>query len=279
MERQLEQMVRLVDDLLDVSRISRNKLELRKERVELAKVIESAVETSRPLVEQQGHRLTVALPPGPLFLDADLTRLAQAFLNLLNNAAKYTEPGGRIWLTAERQGSDVVVAVRDTGVGIPRDKLPGVFELFSQVEGTLSRSQGGLGIGLSLVRRLVELHGGSIAAHSEGPGRGSTFTVRLPVLIESPRPAGEGGRREEAAPTSSLRILVVDDNRDSADSLGMMLRLLGNDIQTAYDGVEAVAAADTFRPQVVLLDIGLPRQNGYEACRHIREQAWGRGWC
>jgi PAS domain S-box-containing protein len=277
MERQLEQMVRLVDDLMDVSRISRNKLELRRERVELARVVESAVETSRPLVEQQGHRLTVTLPPGPVFLDADLTRLAQVFLNLLNNSAKYTEPGGRIWLTAERQGSDVVVAVKDTGIGIPRDKLPGVFELFSQVEGTLTRAQGGLGIGLSLVRRLVEMHGGSITAHSEGPGRGSTFTVRLPVLVEAPRPTQADERREEAAPTSALRILIVDDNRDSADSLGMMLRLMGNDIQTAYDGVEAVAAAESSRPHVVLLDIGLPRQNGYEACRRIREQPWGKG--
>ncbi len=277
MERQLGQLVRLVDDLMDVSRISRNKLELRRERVELARVVESAVETSRPLVDQQGHRLTVTLPPEPVYLDADLTRLAQVFMNLLNNSAKYTEPGGRIWLTAERQGSDVVVSVRDTGMGIPKDKLPGVFELFSQVEGTMFRSQGGLGIGLSLVKRLVEMHGGSITAHSEGPGRGSTFTVRLPVLSEALRPHQEGERREEAAPTTALRILIVDDNRDSADSLGMMLRLLGNDIQTAYDGVEAVAVAEASRPHVVLLDIGLPRQNGYEACRRIREHPWGRG--
>jgi signal transduction histidine kinase/ActR/RegA family two-component response regulator len=275
-ERQLVQMVRLIDDLMDVSRISRNKLELRKERVDLARVVQSAVETSRPLIEQMGHDLTVILPPRPVVIDADLTRLAQVFLNLLNNSAKYTEPGGRIRLTVERQGGDVAVSVQDTGIGIPADKLPTVFNLFSQVEGSLSRSQGGLGVGLSLVKRLVEMHDGSVEVKSEGLGKGSTFTVRLPVLIEASRPPGRV-EREEAAPKSNLRILIVDDNRDSADSLGMMLRMLGNDTRTAYDGEEAVAASAAFRPDVILLDIGLPKLNGYEACRRIREQSWAKG--
>ncbi len=273
-ERQLGQMVRLVDDLMDVSRISRNKLELRKEPVELSSVVQSAVETIRPLIEQMGHDLTVTLPPPPVVIEADPVRLAQVFMNLLNNSAKYTERGGHIRLTAERQGSDVVVAVKDTGIGIPADKLPTVFDLFSQVEGSLSHSQGGLGIGLSLVKRLVEMHDGSVEAKSDGLGKGSTFSVRLPVLIAHSRPHGSG-EKEAAAPKSSLRILIVDDNRDNADSLGMMLRIMGNETQTAYDGEEAVAAAMAFRPDVILLDIGLPKLNGYEACRRIREHLWG----
>ena len=273
-ERQLGQMVRLVDDLMDVSRISRNKLELRKEPVELSSVVQSAVETIRPLIEQMGHDLTVTLPPPPVVIEADPVRLAQVFMNLLNNSAKYTERGGHIRLTAERQGSDVVVAVKDTGIGIPADKLPTVFDLFTQVEGSLSHSQGGLGIGLSLVKRLVEMHDGSVEAKSGGLGKGSTFSVRLPVLIAHSRPHGSG-EKEAAAPKSSLRILIVDDNRDNADSLGMMLRIMGNETQTAYDGEEAVAAAMAFRPDVILLDIGLPKLNGYEACRRIREHLWG----
>jgi signal transduction histidine kinase/ActR/RegA family two-component response regulator len=275
-ERQVVQMVRLVDDLLDVSRISRNKLDLRKEWVDLAGVVQSAVETSRPLIEQMGHDLAVTLPPDPVVIEADPTRLAQVFMNLLTNSAKYTEPGGRIRLTVERQDSDVAVAVKDTGVGIPADKLPTVFDLFSQVEGSLSRSQGGLGIGLSLVKRLVEMHDGSVEARSGGPGTGSTVTVRLPVPIEVSRPHGRA-EREETAPKSNLRILIVDDNRDGADSLGMMLTMLGNDTLTAYDGEECVAASSAFRPDVILLDIGLPKLNGYEACRRIREQPWGKG--
>jgi CheY-like chemotaxis protein/two-component sensor histidine kinase len=275
-ERQLEQLVRLVDDLLDVSRITTGKVVLRRERVRLAAVVESAVETSRPLVEQMGHGLTVTLPEQQLVVDADPTRLAQVFVNLLNNAAKSTERGGHVWLTAERQGSDAVVSVRDTGVGIAADQLPRIFDMFSQVARSLERSQGGLGIGLTLVRRLVEMHDGRIEARSEGPGRGSEFVVRLPVVVEAsvPPPAE---RPEPAAPKSSLRILIVDDNRDGADSLGMMLRMMGNDTRTAYDGQEGVDVAGEFRPDVILLDIGLPRLNGYEACRRIRGQPWGAG--
>jgi PAS domain S-box-containing protein len=275
MERQLSQLIRLVDDLLDVSRITTGKVELRKEQVQLAAVMNSAVETSRPLIEQMGHELTVTLPKQPITVDADLTRLAQVFLNLLNNAAKYTERGGHIWLTAERQGSDVVVSVKDDGIGIPADQLPRIFDMFSQVARSLERSQGGLGIGLSLVRRLVEMHDGRIEAHSEGVGRGSEFIVRLPVVVEAPLPPTVE-RHELATPKSSLRILIVDDNRDGADSLGIILRVMGNDIRTAYDGQQGVDVAGEFRPDVILLDIGLPKLNGYEASRRIREQPWGK---
>jgi signal transduction histidine kinase/CheY-like chemotaxis protein len=275
-DRQMKQMSRLIDDLMDVSRISQGKIELKRERVTLAKVIQGALETSRPLIEQCGHELTVTVPPQTLYLDADLTRLDQVLSNLLNNAAKYTERGGRIWLTVERQGSDVVASVKDSGIGIPREKLQSVFELFSQVQGTLERSQGGLGIGLSLVKRLVEMHGGSIDVHSPGIGQGSEFVVRLPVVIE-PTPAAHRQDLEESEVwASSLRILIVDDNRDAADSLGLMLQMIGNETQTAYDGVGAVQAAEAFQPKVVLLDIGLPKLNGYDACRQIRQQPWGK---
>jgi len=276
--------VRLVDDLLDVSRITRGKIELRKERVELAAVVASAVETSRPLIEASGHELTVTLPPEPIPLDADLTRLAQVFSNLLNNAARYTEQGGHIWLTAElasggRQPPDeVVVKVRDTGLGIPADMLPKIFEMFTQVDRSLERSQGGLGIGLTLVKRLVEMHGGSVEARSDGPSQGSEFTVRLPVAVASasPQPQPPKGEGEKTADPAGRRILVVDDNKDSADSLSMMLRITGMEVRTAYDGLEAVAAAAAFNPDVVFLDIGLPKLNGYEAARRIREQPWGK---
>ncbi len=277
MDRQLGHMVRLIDDLLDMSRITRGKLDLRNERVDVSTIVTQAVETVRPLVEAAGHDLSVALPTGPVYLDGDPVRLAQVFSNLLNNAAKYTEAGGRIRLAVERQGSDVVVGVRDTGVGIPADMLPRVFDLFTQVDSARKWAQGGLGIGLTLVRRLVEMHGGSVEARSDGPGKGSEFVVRLPVAVEA-QPHSKAGRAEDRPiPQSSLRVLVVDDNRDGADSLAEMLRILGNDTRTAYDGEEAVAAAADYRPDVVLLDIGLPRLNGYEACRRIRAQPGGKG--
>jgi PAS domain S-box-containing protein len=278
MERQLHQLVRMIDDLLDVSRITRNKLRLRKERLELAKAVQGAVETSRPLIEAAGHELTVTLPAEPILVDADLTRLAQVFSNLLNNAAKYTERGGHIWLTVEREGSDAVVTVRDTGVGIPAEHLPHVFEMFSQVDRSLERSQGGLGIGLALVRSLVEMHGGSVEARSEGPGTGSEFVVRLPVVSERPaqRQAPEGGCESKAA-AARCKVLVVDDNEDTAMSLSMMLQITGHDARTAHDGLQAVAVAGSYRPDVVLLDIGLPKLNGYEVARRIREEPWGKG--
>lgn len=275
MDRQLTQLVRLVDDLMDVSRISRGKIELRKEQVELVAVVNSAVETSRPLIDEMGHELTVTLPQSPVVVDADLIRLAQVFLNLLNNAAKYTERGGHIWLTAERQGSDVVVSVKDTGIGIAADQLPRLFTMFSQLDHSLERSQGGLGIGLTLVKRLVEMHSGRIEARSDGPGKGSEFVVRLPVVVEASMPQGHEEKEGDDVRTS-LRILVVDDNRDAADSLAMMLTMMGNDTRKAYDGEEAVTAAVEYLPDVILLDIGLPKLTGYEACRRIRQQPGGK---
>jgi PAS domain S-box-containing protein len=277
MERQLAQMVRLIDDLLDVSRISRGKLQLRREQVELARVVHSAVEGSRPLIEASGHDLAIALPPEPVVLEADPTRLAQVLANLLTNAAKYTDRGGRIALTAERQGREVVVTVRDTGIGIAPEHLPRLFEMFSQVAPALERSQGGLGIGLSLVKGLVEMHGGRVEAHSEGPGKGSAFTVCLPLprevtAFEAPRPGG--GPQATARP--GRRVLVADDNRDAADSLAILLRLQGHEVYAAHDGREAVEAAGWFRPELAFLDIGMPRLNGLEAARSIRGQPWGR---
>lgn len=274
-DRQVEHLTRLIDDLLDISRITRNKLELRKQRIELAEVIRGAVESSRPVIEQREQELEVILPPGPIYLNGDLVRLTQVLMNLLNNAAKFTERRGRIWLSAERQEGDVLVRVRDTGVGIAAEKLPRLFDIFFQVDKTREQSQGGLGIGLSLVRRLVELHGGRVEAHSEGVGKGSEFIVRLPALVDQPPQAQEPSDNGKPKP-AARRILVVDDNRDSADSLAMLLRLIGNEVQAAYDGMQGVEAAEQFRPEVVLLDIGMPRLNGEDACRRIRAEPWGQ---
>jgi PAS domain S-box-containing protein len=276
MDRQLGQLVRLVDDLLDVSRISQGKLELRKEQVQLAAVIGSAVETSRPLIDRLGHQLVVTLPDRPVYLNADPTRLTQVFSNLLNNSAKYMDRGGRIQLTASQHESNAVISVRDTGIGIAPEQLAHIFHMYSQVDSARDRAQGGLGIGLTLVKRLVEIHGGAIEATSEGLGKGSEFVVRLPAVAAA---AGIPSPNEHAKPagkTASLRILVVDDNRDSAYSLAKLLRLMGHEARTAYDGQEGVAAAQEFQPDVTLLDIGLPGLNGYEACRRIREQPWGK---
>ncbi len=275
MERQLTQMVRLVDDLMDVSRISRGQLELRKERVSLATVLLSALETSRPLIEQMGQELTVTAPTHEFTVDADMTRLPQVFMNLLNNAAKYGEQGGHIQLDVEQQGTDVAVRVKDTGIGIAADQLPRIFDMFTQVDRSLEKSQGGLGIGLTLVKRLVELHGGSVEARSEGPGKGSEFVVRLPVAVDASTPHALDSDEETLA-TTSLRILIVDDNRDGADSLALILQIMGNDTRTAYDGQEGVDEAEQFRPDVIVFDIGLPKLNGYEACRCIRELSWAK---
>jgi PAS domain S-box-containing protein len=275
MERQLSQMARLVDDLLDVSRITRNKIELRKERVELASVMQQSVEACRPLAESASHQVNVTVPPEPIYLDADPVRLIQVFSNILNNACKYTEPCGRIWLSAERQGSDVVVKVKDTGMGIPSDKLGRIFEMFMQVDRTLERSQSGLGIGLTLVKRLVEMHDGSVEVFSDGLGQGSEFVVRLPVLIEEPKVITPEPITEPVK-AMARRILVVDDNRDTARLLAMLLKTTGNETLAAYDGFEAVEVAATFRPDVILMDIGMPKLNGYEAARKIREQPWGK---
>jgi PAS domain S-box-containing protein len=279
MERQLEQMVRLIDDLLDVSRISRDKLELRREWVELSAVVQSAVETSRPLIEAASHTLTVSLPEEPVLLDADAVRLAQAFSNLLNNAAKYTERGGHIWLTAESNGSagEAVVRVRDSGIGIPADRLPHIFEMFVQLDRS-DRSQGGLGIGLTLAQRLIQLHGGSISVASEGPGTGSEFTVRLPVVVvpETTDSEDPGVGTGDMPARVRRRILVADDNRDSAEMLATALELQGHDVATAHDGHEAVGLVEAFKPDVAFLDLGMPKLDGYAAARRIREEPWGR---
>jgi PAS domain S-box-containing protein len=274
-ERQVHQMTRLVDDLLDVSRITRGKIELRKEAVELASVVRSAVEASRPLIEKWEHQLTVVVPPEPIRLEADATRLAQVLSNILTNAAKYTDQGGHIRLAVERLGDEVLVRVKDDGIGIPKDALPRIFDMFTQLPGSLDRSEGGLGIGLTLVRRLVELHGGAVEARSEGPGKGSEFIVRLPIARDAARLREPSvGDLTGVAPR---RILVVDDNRDAAESLGMLLEMIGNEVRLAHDGLEAVTAAAEFRPDVVLLDLGLPKLNGYEAARAIREGTGGDG--
>ncbi|HEY9380589.1 MAG TPA: ATP-binding protein [Burkholderiales bacterium] len=271
MDRQLAQMVRLIDDLLDVSRITRGRIELRKQRVELATVLTSAGETVRPLIESLGHELLITLPPQPILLDADLTRLAQAFMNLLNNAAKYTESGGRIEVEATVHGSDVIVSVRDNGIGIPAEVLPNVFDLFVQGDRSLERPQGGLGVGLTLVKRLIEMHDGSIQAHSDGRGHGAEFTVRLPL-------ATTHANDEQAEPMRMIvqgnqrcrRILVADDNRDAAESLATLLGLDGDDVRVAHNGAEAVELEERFMPDVVVLDIGMPVLNGYDAARRIR---------
>ena len=275
MDRQLDQMVRLIDDLLDVSRISTGKLALRKERVELAAVITNAVDTARPVIEAACHELIIKLTPQPVFLDADPMRLAQVFANLLNNAAKYTDRGGRIWLTATYEDDQLAVSVRDTGIGIPPEQLSAVFEMFTQLDPSLGKSQGGLGIGLMLVKQLLDMHGGTIEAHSEGTGSGAEFIVRMPVANTDPAAAaGCAERQGQDAP--HCRILVADDNADAAESMGMMLRLMGNDVRTAYNGLEALEEAAAFRPNVVLLDIGMPHLNGYEAARRIRAETWGQ---
>ncbi len=275
MERQLNQMIRLVDDLLDVSRITRDNLNLKKQQVELAAVIRSAVETSRPLIEQADHTITVTVPQTPIYLAADLTRLAQVFSNLLNNSAKYTPAGGRIWLVVEGFENEVAVTVGDNGLGIPAESLPQIFKMFSQVDRNMEMAQGGLGIGLTLVRRLIEMHGGTVEARSDGPGQGSEFTVRLPVLKLTQQPVTIAGN-EIAMAKAQRRILVVDDNQDSAKSLALMLKLMGNEIHMSHDGLAAVHDAEHFRPDLILLDIGLPKLNGYDACRRIREQSWSR---
>ncbi len=276
LERQTGQMVRLIDDLLDISRISRNMLALRKDRVDLAQILRHAVEACRPLAQAANHELDVRLPPEPVYLNADSARLAQVFGNVLTNACKYTEPGGRISLTAERQDGEVAVKVRDTGVGIPPEMLPEVFKMFTQFKPTLEWSQGGLGIGLSLVKRLVGMHDGTVTAHSDGQGHGSEFVVCLPIDVEGKKARQPSEPACANLPTTSRRILIVEDHQDAALSLSKLLKLAGNQVQIAHDGLAAVAAAGEFEPDVILLDIGLPKLNGYAVCRAVREQPWGK---
>ncbi len=272
MERQVQHLVRLVDDLMDVSRIMRGKIELRTGPVELAGVVARAVEIARPAVDAGGHDLAVDLPAGPVVLDADAVRLAQVFANLLANAARYTETAGRIRLTAERLGGEVVVRVADTGVGIAPDVLPRVFDPFFQAERTHKHPQGGLGVGLTLVKRLVELHGGTADAYSDGPGRGSEFVVRLPVAALAGDPVRPAAGEPGPGGTTRLRVLVVDDNVDAADSLAMVLRAWGHDVRTAHDGPTALDVVGHFQADVVLLDIGMPGMTGHDVARRLRER-------
>ena len=273
MERQVNHLVRLVDDLLEVSRITRGTIELRKELVDLAAVVRNAIETSRPLIDTAGLQLAISLPQVPLTLFGDPVRLSQIFANLLNNAAKYTNPGGQIWFSARREGPEVVVSIRDNGIGIPTDVLPKIFDMFMQVDRTTNRSQGGLGIGLTLVRSLTELHEGSISARSPGTGKGSEFIVRLPLMKTEPESKALKSKRGANQVLPDRRILVVDDNVDSATSLGMLLKCLGADVQVAHSGPAALAAIESHRPDVVLLDIGMPGMDGYEVAKRIRERA------
>jgi PAS domain S-box-containing protein len=271
MERQTKHMVRLIDDLLDVSRITRGRLELRKCPVLLSDVVQNAVEATRPLLEESGHRLEICLPERPILLSADPNRVTQVLSNLLNNAAKYTLPGGRIGLTAELHDRDVTITVSDTGIGIPADKLQFVFEMFAQVNGNAERGHTGLGIGLTLVKRLVELHGGTVAVESSGRNRGCKFQIRLPAAqtaLASLSPTEHVTPPQ--APSETRRVLVVDDNADALETLARMVRLLGHEVCTAADGVEAVDAVDCFEPDIVLMDLGMPNLNGYEAARQIR---------
>jgi PAS domain S-box-containing protein len=277
LERQVGQIIRLVDDLLDVSRISRGKIALRTERVQLAPVIQQAVEATRALYRSMNQELVVALPSEPIYLNADPTRLAQVVGNLLNNACKFTDVGGHIALTVEREGEQVAIRVRDNGVGIAAEHLAGIFEMFTQIESSLERSRSGLGIGLTLVKTLVEMHGGTVEAHSEGVGRGSEFVVRLPMLLDVQAPLTPSAPAHlEGLPVVRRRVLIVDDNKDAAEWLATLLSLSGHETHVAHDGVEAVKAAERLRPDAVLLDIGLPRIDGYEVCRRMRQQPWGR---
>jgi signal transduction histidine kinase len=271
MVRQLNHLVRLVDDLLELSRITRGQIELRRERIELAAIVRSAVETSAPFVEAARHQLAIALPTEPLFIDADPVRMVQVISNLLNNAVKYTDDGGQIWISSRAIDGQAVISVRDTGIGIAPKMQSRIFEMFAQVDRSAGRSYGGLGIGLTLVKSLVEMHGGSVEVKSKGEGQGSEFVVRLPLAAQDAASSAPTPARTPTA-LSSQRILVVDDNRDSAESLRMLLTLLGAEVQVAYDGAHALSVIQEFHPGVVLLDLGMPEMDGYEVAKRIRQR-------
>jgi len=271
LERQVGQLAHLIDDLLDVSRVITGRIQLHQERLEMRGVVERALESVRSLIEQRKHELSVSLPAEPVWLQGDPTRLEQVVVNLLNNAAKYTDEGGHISITVEQERGEVVLRVWDTGVGIAPELLPRIFDLFTQADRTLDRSQGGLGIGLSLVQKLVELHGGTVVAHSTGLGKGSEFIVHLPAL-SSPEESIITPTETAKQPAQTSRVLVVDDNMDAADMLVMMLQMFGHEVRAAYTGQSALAMAVEYQPDVVLLDIGLPDMNGYEVARHLRQQ-------
>src|SRR5436305_5462416 len=275
-ERQVSHLTRLVDDLLDVSRISVGKITLQRKPLEIAQVVAGAVEASRPLIDSRGHNLTVLVPAESLPIEGDLTRLSQALTNLLNNAAKYTPPAGEIRLTAEREGEMVAIRIHDTGIGIAADLMPKIFDLLTQGERPLDRSEGGLGIGLTPAQRLIKLHGGSVEAMSAGPGQGSEFVIHLPRLTVPVQSYSSGLRSAGRQPPGSRRVLVVDDNRDAAESLELLLQIWGHQARSAQDGPEALSLAAEFQPEIVLLDIGLPGMDGYEVARQMRAQPAGR---
>jgi PAS domain S-box-containing protein len=275
-ERQVTHMSRLLDDMLDISRITRGVLELKKTRAELTSVIGAAIETARPMLEAKHHSLVLDLPSEPVQLEADTMRLAQVFSNLLINAAKYTDPGGRIQLRARPQANAVLVTVSDNGIGIPAEMLPRVFNMFFQSHAALARAEGGLGVGLSLVRGLVQLHGGSVEARSDGPGGGSEFQIRLPLSAGTQNMVVAEAEAEPLSTDTGLKILVVDDNRDAADTCAMVLEASGHHVQTAYTGRQALELARTFRPHALLLDIGLPDMDGYQLAQQVRSTPWGR---
>ena len=279
-ERQVKHLSRLVDDLLDVSRITRGNINLMREPLTVNTIVSRALETVQPLMTEQRHDLVLDLPKEDLEVEGDLTRLTQVLGNLLNNAAKYTDPGGRIVLTAGRRGAQLELRVKDTGIGIPPELLPRLFNLFTQVDNSTQRSQGGLGIGLALVKQLVSMHGGTVTAHSAGPGRGSEFIVMLPLHLSrmvGQSPNGDGGDAPVAESRRGHRILLADDNRDALDSLATLLQCDGHEVYTAVDGAEAFELAATCRPDVMLLDIGMPKLDGYEVARRVRQQPWGEG--
>jgi CheY-like chemotaxis protein len=273
MERQVGHMVHLINDLLDIARISSGKVVLQVERIDLQSVAASAVETSLPLIQAAGHELALDLPAEPVWLDVDAVRLSQVLSNLLSNAAKYTPRNGRITVSAHTGGGMAVIRVADTGIGIAPEALGGVFEMFAQASQSIAISKGGLGIGLSLVRHLVSLHGGSVTAASPGPGQGSTFTIRLPLAAGVGIAVGAGGATDQAvarAPRAPLRVLVADDNVDAADTLAHLLRMAGHEVRVAHDGEEAMRIAAQFQPALAFLDIGMPRMDGYQAARALR---------
>ncbi len=271
-DRQVGHMVRLLEDLLDMSRISYGKLELRRERVELSVIVNSALEASRPVIQAAGHELVVEMPPDPIVLDADAVRLAQVFSNLLNNASKFTTARGRIVFSVSREEGAVAVAVSDNGIGLSPESLHTIFDMFSQAH--RGGVQSGLGIGLALVKGLLDLHGATIEAASDGPGQGSRFTVRIP-LPEIPLELDATGALPAVQVSGTLKILVIDDVRDIADSISSLLRSMGYETRTAYGGDEGLAEAESFRPDVILLDIGMPGRDGHQVCREIRQQPWG----
>jgi signal transduction histidine kinase len=270
-ERQLLHLVRITDDLLDVARITQNRIELRRARIDLRAVLHGALEASRPMIDVQGLALTLDIPPQPLWIVADFTRMAQAFSNLLNNAAKYTERGGQIRVSMEAAGGMASVTVADTGLGIQPDLLSRIFDMFTQLQEHRDRAQGGLGIGLTLAKRLVEMHGGTIEAQSEGLGSGSRFVVRLPITPDADVEDDVGGR-ESLSASVGYRVLVAEDNPDAAEMMRLMLEFKGHDVQVAADGMEAIALAERFAPHIAFVDIGMPRMDGYDVARGIRER-------